>query len=215
MRVVKEAEERKNEILDVAERLFGAKGFDNTSTGDILNEIGIARGTLYYHFKSKEDILDAMIDRMTGRLVEKAADIAKKKEIPVLRRLTMMMLALNVNEPLGQEIMEQVHKPQNALMHQKMQSRLLAAVNPLISGLIEEGIIQGICQTEYPAEVAEMTLLYSNTIFDDLAEHNKEERERKIEAFIYNLERLLGMERGSMEAVILPIFRGGADGSGQ
>lgn len=215
MRVVKEAEERKNEILDVAERLFGAKGFDNTSTGDILNEIGIARGTLYYHFKSKEDILDAMIDRMTGRLVEKAADIAKKKEIPVLRRLTMMMLALNVNEPLGQEIMEQVHKPQNALMHQKMQSRLLAAVNPLISGLIEEGIIQGICRTEYPAEVAEMTLLYSNIIFDDLAEHNKEERERKIEAFIYNLERLLGMERGSMEAVILPIFRGGADGSGQ
>ncbi len=215
MRVVKEAEERKNEILDVAERLFGAKGFDNTSTGDILNEIGIARGTLYYHFKSKEDILDAMIDRMTGRLVEKAADIAKKKEIPVLRRLTMMMLALNVNEPLGQEIMEQVHKPQNALMHQKMQSRLLAAVNPLISGLIEEGIIQGICRTEYPAEVAEMTLLYSNTIFDDLAEHNKEERERKIEAFIYNLERLLGMERGSMEAVILPIFRGRADGSGQ
>lgn len=215
MRVVKEAEERKNEILDVAERLFGAKGFDNTSTGDILNEIGIARGTLYYHFKSKEDILDAMIDRMTGRLVEKAADIAKKKEIPVLRRLTMMMLALNVNEPLGQEIMEQVHKPQNALMHQKMQSRLLAAVNPLISGLIEEGIIQGICRTEYPAEVAEMTLLYSNTIFDDLAEHNKEERERKIEAFIYNLERLLGMERGSMEAVILPIFKGGADGSGQ
>ena len=54
MRVVKEAEERKNEILDVAERLFGEKGFDNTSTNDILEEIGIARGTLYYHFKSKE-----------------------------------------------------------------------------------------------------------------------------------------------------------------
>ena len=69
MRTVKEAEERKNEILDVAERLFGTKGFDNTSTSDILNEVGIARGTLYYHFKSKEDILDAMIDRMTGRLV--------------------------------------------------------------------------------------------------------------------------------------------------
>ncbi len=50
MRVVKEAEERRNEILDVAQRLFTAKGFDNTSTNDILNEIGIARGTLYYHF---------------------------------------------------------------------------------------------------------------------------------------------------------------------
>ena len=46
MRIVKEAEERKNEILDVAERLFVTKGFDNTSTNDILSEIGIARGTL-------------------------------------------------------------------------------------------------------------------------------------------------------------------------
>lgn len=49
MRVVKEAEERRNEILDTAERLFVEKGFDGTSTNDILNDIGIARGTLYYH----------------------------------------------------------------------------------------------------------------------------------------------------------------------
>lgn len=207
MRVVKEAKERKNEILDVAERLFGAKGFDYTSTGDILNEVGIARGTLYYHFKSKEDILDAMIDRMTNRLLEKAAEIAARRDVPVTRRLTMMMLALNVNGSLGQEIMEQVHKPQNALMHQKMRSSLLAGVNPLVTGLIKEGIELGICTTEYPAEVAEMTLLYSNTAFDTLAEYSGEERIGKVKAFIYNLERLLGMERGSMEEVILPIFR--------
>ena len=54
MRVVKDAEERKNEILDVAERLFNEKGFESTSMNDIQNEIGIARGTLYYHFKSKK-----------------------------------------------------------------------------------------------------------------------------------------------------------------
>lgn len=121
MRIVKEAEERKNEILDVAERLFGTKGFDNTSTNDILNEIGIARGTLYYHFKSKEDILDAMIERMSRQLIKKATDIFNQKGIPVLQRLTMMMMALNVDGNLGQEVMEQVHKPQNALLHQKMQ----------------------------------------------------------------------------------------------
>ena len=79
MRVVKEANVRKSEILDVAERLFRTKGFDGTSTTDILNEIGIARGTLYYHFKSKEDILDALIERMTGSLVAKASEIARNK----------------------------------------------------------------------------------------------------------------------------------------
>ena len=52
-----------------------------------------------------------------------------------------------------------------------------------------------------------MVLLYSNTAFDDLAELSFDERGRKIAAFIYNLERLLGMERGSLEDVILPIFQ--------
>ena len=46
MRIVKEAEERKNEILDVAERVFGTKGFDNLSTKEILHEIGIAIGKI-------------------------------------------------------------------------------------------------------------------------------------------------------------------------
>ena len=206
MRVVKEANVRKSEILDAAELLFETKGFDGTSTTDILNEAGIARGTLYYHFKSKEDILDAIIERMTGSLVAKATEIAGKKDEPVLRRLTQMMLALHVDNSLGYEIMEQVHKPQNALMHQKMQERMLVGINPIITALIGEGIAQGICQTDYPTEVAEMTLLYSSTIFDNLAIHSVEERERKTAAFIYNLERLLGMERDSLQGAILPIF---------
>ncbi len=207
MRVVKEAEERKNEILDAAERLFGTKGFDNTSTSDILNEIGIARGTLYYHFKSKEEILDAMITRMTERLAGKAKMIAARKDVDVLQRFTMMILALNVNDSSGRELLEQVHKPQNALMHQKMQEGLLSAVNPVITGLIKEGMEQGICQTDFPEEVAEMTFLYASTVFDDLMEYSEEEEKRKVAAFIYNLERLLNMEPGSMNAVVMLVFQ--------
>lgn len=207
MRVVKEAEDRKNEILDVAERLFGTKGFDSTSTSDILNEIGIARGTLYYHFKSKEEILDAMISRMMNRLIERAEAIAAQKSVPVLQRLTMMMLSLNVsNGNFGQELLKQMHKPQNALMHQKMEKSLLSSINPIITGLIREGMAQGICQTDYPEEAAEMTFLYANTVFDDLMEHSEEEKQRKIAAFIYNLERLLNMEQDSMKSAIMPLF---------
>lgn len=206
MRVVKEAEERRSEILDAAEKLFSEKGFDGTSTNDILDEVGIARGTLYYHFKAKEDILDAMIDRITGRLIQKAKKIAAKKELPVMQRLTMTMLSLNVDNDLGHEIMKQVHKPQNALMHQKMQEQMIASVNPVITELIMEAISQGICQTEFPSEATEMILLYSNTAFDELANLSNSERLIKIEGFIYNVERLLGMDRGSMRQTILPIF---------
>lgn len=205
MRIVKEAAVRRNEILDAAEQLFVTRGFDKTSTNDILDRVGIARGTLYYHFKSKEEILDAMIQRMTETLLKRAGQIAVQKDKPVLQRLTEMILALNVDSELGNEIMEQVHKPQNALMHQKMQAGLLAGAVPLFTGLIEEGIAQGICQTEYPAETAEMLLVYSNTAFDALAEGSHDEQ--KIAAFIYHMERLLGMPRDSMREAVLPVFR--------
>ena len=206
MRVVKEAKERRNEILDAAERLFGTKGYDHTSTNDILNEVGIARGTLYYHFKSKEDILDAMIERITQRLIARARGIARQKEVPFLQRFTLVIGALNVDGPLGNEIMELVHKPQNALMHQKMQERMLSGVNPLITELVEEGIESGFFKTDYPAESVEMMMLYSNTAFDALAEHSGEEQHKKIDAFIYNVERLLGMKPGSMQDVIRPLL---------
>ena len=103
MRIVKDAKERRNEILDVAEHLFCEKGFDNTSTNDILAEIGIARGTLYYHFNSKEDILDAMIERLTNQMVEKASVIALDESIPVLERLTRTMLSFNVDNEVGEK----------------------------------------------------------------------------------------------------------------
>ena len=216
MRIVKEAEERREEILDAAEKLFAAKGFDSTSTGDILDAVGIARGTLYYHFKSKEDILDGVIQRITDRLTQAAGEIVREKELPVLERLTKAIMSLNVESKIGHEIMEQVHRPQNALMHQKMQTTLLAGINPILTELVEEGIGQGICHTRYPESVVEMTILYANTAFDELniAELSSEQRERKIAGFIYNLERLMGMAEGSLQEAIMAIFRGSKLGNG-
>ena len=209
MRIVKEAEERKEEILDVAEKLFGSKGFDNTSTGDILKEVGIARGTLYYHFQSKEEILDGVIQRIAKRLTAEAEKVARNQQMPLLERLTKAILALNVDTKIGDEVMEQVHRPQNALMHQKMQQTLLAGINPVFTELIEEGIRQGICHTDFPEETVEMTMLYANTAFDDInmADLSQEEKEKKIAGFIYNTERLMGMERGSLQEALMKIFQ--------
>lgn len=217
MRIVKEAEERKEEILDAAEKLFEMKGFDNASTEDILDAVGIARGTLYYHFKSKEEILDGVIQRMTNRLMEDAKEIVRNKELPVLDRLTKAIMALNVESKIGYEVMEQVHRPQNALMHQKMQTTLLTGINPIFTELVEEGIEQGICHTPYPESVVEMTMLYVNTAFDELnmAGISPEQRERKIAGFIYNVERLMGMKEGSLQEAIMKIFRRSRLGSGE
>ena len=206
MRIVKEAAERRNEILDVAERLFCTKGYDQTSTNDILSEIGIARGTLYYHFSSKEDILDAMIDRILDEIVRRASRIALDESVPVLERMTQTILASNVDTKIGDMILEQMHKPQNALMHAKMQERLLKQLIPLFTKLIEDGISQGLMQTDDPEDTIEMLLLYSNTVFDDAIAYSEKEKKKKVLAFISNTELLLHMEKGSLLEAMLPMF---------
>lgn len=206
MRVVKDAAERRNEILDVAERLFCTRGYDQTSTNDILAEIGIARGTLYYHFSSKEDILDAMIDRILDEIVRRASQIALDGSIPVLERMTQTILASNVDTKTGDMILEQMHKPQNALMHAKMQERLLKQLIPLFTKLIEDGISQGLMQTDDPEDTIEMLLLYSNTVFDDAIAYSEKEKKKKVLAFISNTELLLHMEKGSLLEAMLPMF---------
>ncbi len=199
MRIVKEAEERRNEILDAADELFGQKGFDGTSTNDILEKVGIARGTLYYHFKSKEDIMDALIDRYDIRLLDEAQEIAADKSIPVNERIVRVVLALNISGGSGKEIMERIHKPQNALMHQKIQKVIIGGVTPILAGIIGEGIEQGLFSTPFPYECMEMVVVYTNTVFDDdMVQMTNEERTSRIQAFVFNVERLLGVESGSL-----------------
>lgn len=201
----------RNRILDAAEELFITKGFDHTSTNDIMQKAGIARGTLYNHFKSKEDVLDGVIGRMAEQMLEKAAEIAAKKEIPVLNRFTMTILALNARSELGRElgdeVLKQMHKPQNALMHQKSQEQLLEGVVPILKGLLDEGIRQGIFHTEYGREALEMILLYSGTRLNELEMQGTKGEEERIQGFIYHTEKLLGTEKGVLQQVILQIFR--------
>lgn len=213
MRVVKKAEERKNEILDAADELFAQKGFDGTSTNDILEKVGIARGTLYHHFKSKEDIMDALIDRYSDGLLDAAQVIAADKTIPVVERVIRVVMALNLSGGSSKEIMEHIHKPQNALMHQKIHKVIINGVPPILTGIIREGIEQGMFSTPFPYECMEMVVIYANTVFDDdMITLTNEERGTRMLAFVCNVERLLGAASGSLMDV-MQMFGGGDESS--
>lgn len=218
MRVVKEAEERRNEILNAAAELFGQKGFDGTSTNDILGKVGIARGTLYYHFKSKEDIMDALIERTNAAMLAAAKVIAEDRSIPVIDRMLRVVMALNISNggsSGSSEIMEHIHNPQNALMHQKVQKAVIAGVPPLLAPIISEGIEQGLFNTEYPYECMEMVVVYATTIFDnDMIDMTEEVRMSRILAFIANVERLLGAGSGSLMSV-MQVMSGSTGGEGE
>jgi AcrR family transcriptional regulator len=208
----KEAMERRNEILDAADELFGQKGFDGTSTNDILEKVGIARGTLYYHFKSKEDIMDALIERYNTQILGSAKEIASNKNIPVHERIVRVVMALNISGGNGKEIIDHIHKPQNALMHQKIQKVIINGLPPILTEIIREGIEQGLFSTPYPYECMEMIVAYTNTVFDDeMVDLTDEERAARIPAFIFNVERLLGVESGSLMYMMKMFGNGGED----
>ena len=206
MRTVKTAEERKNEILDVAEELFVEKGYDSASTNDIIARIGIARGTLYHHFSSKEEILDAIIDRMTRDSIGAARVIVHDKKRPILERLTLAMVALNSVGSAKNVVMEQMHKPQNALLHQKMQDKLISGVVPIFAELIEEGNKEGLFDSKYPLEASEMIMIYSNIAFDDNVNLTPKQKKEKGKAFIYNIERILGAKEGTLNKALAQFF---------
>ncbi|MFB7159145.1 TetR/AcrR family transcriptional regulator [Lysinibacillus sp. NPDC056232] len=210
----KEAIERRNEILDVADELFGQKGFDGTSTNDILEKVGIARGTLYYHFKSKEDIMDALIERYNAQILGAAKEIAANKSIHVNERIIRVVMALNISGGNGKEIIDHIHKPQNALMHQKIQKVIMNGLPPILTDIIREGIEQGLFSTPYPYECMEMIVAYTNTVFDgDMVDITEEERAARIPAFVFNVERLLGVESGSL-MYMMKMFGNGGEESG-
>ena len=206
MRVVKNAAERKKEILDAADQLFGEKGFDGTSTNDILEKVGIARGTLYHHFKSKEEIVDALIERYHVQIIEAAREAAAQPEVPVMERLIQTILALKIKESGGLEMAEEMKKPQNALMQQKTQRMIAASLPPILAELAREGIEEGLFQTDFPYECMEMIVVYAIIVFDgELITLSEAEQISRTHALIVNMERILGTKAGAL-ASFFPVF---------
>lgn len=191
------AQETKHVVLNAAEVLFQEKGYDATSTNDILKKTGIARGTLYHHFTNKEAIMDGVVERTNNKLIKAAQRVADRKDLSVIERLLLTITSLNVSGDVPEELMNHIHKPQNALMHQKIQKVLYKDITPIFATIIQDGIKEGIFRTPYPYESMEMLLVYASTIMDDdILNLRKEEQFQRIEAFAYNMEVLLGTEEG-------------------
>ena len=206
MRTVKNADERKDEILEVALNLFLKKGFDATSMNDIIAEVGIAKGTLYYHFKSKESIMDTLVDQVNNKIIEVATVNAMDTTKTVQERLLNTLLSLNAKEEKGQEeMLVYMHKPQNILLHHKSQYALLKSIPPILSEIIKDGISQGLFDTAYPLECIEMVLAYSSTVLDDMFGLSQEEQFIKVQALVYHLDRMLGAKE-SLLPMVMKIF---------
>ena len=175
----KHPEETVNLILDVAFRLFMKKGYEHTSIQDIVNHLGgLSKGAIYHHFKSKEDILVAVTDRITAESNQMLADIRDCPDLSGKEKLKAIFKE-SICRPEQNDIFTVAPDFNNnpKLLFNLLHETVEEAAPDYILPIIRQGILDGSIQTDYPEQLAELILLAANVwmnpmIFDSSTEES-------------------------------------------
>ncbi len=160
----KHPEETASLILDVAFRLFIEKGYERTSIQDIIDNLGgLSKGAIYHHFRSKEDILVAVTDRMTEESNKMLAEIRDRTDITGKEKLKVIFKE-SVLRPVQDDIFTAAPDLSNnpSLFVSIFRETVNLAAPYYIQPIIEQGISDGSIQTDYPAELAELIIIVAN-----------------------------------------------------
>ena len=108
------ADNTKDKIVSVASKLFGHYGFYKTSMDEIAKIARKAKGSLYYHFKSKEELFTEVVDIEFKKLKSELSLIVENENLPadikiknyLIRRMEVLNLAANYHETLKADFFE-------------------------------------------------------------------------------------------------------------
>lgn len=150
-------------IVSVSTKLFIEKGYDGTSMQDIINALGMSKGAIFYHFKSKEEIFNAAMESQFSQVTDE------------VNKWILEMNGLTASEKLKGLIKrnltdETVNDSSNIIASATGSSQIILAsiqnsirkLSPIITNIIKEGIEDGSVKTEFPNECADVFLLLLN-----------------------------------------------------
>ncbi|MCW4043785.1 MAG: TetR/AcrR family transcriptional regulator, partial [Candidatus Bathyarchaeota archaeon] len=210
-REVKKPEVRKNEILDAARKFFFQKGYDQTTIQDIIDELSIAKGTFYYYFTSKIDLLDQLVDRTTSEISASIKPILNMdmNAIEKFNKVFQVATAVSLQNidvflvPLGV-----MYKDENTIIRVKMYRRMVEKSTPLLSSIIEQGIKEGVFNTPYHSDAAELLMQIVANLDETICRlilHEDKTLEQlakimvqKTKLYLDAMERILGAPKDSL-----------------
>lgn len=179
-------------ILEVSQRLFLTKGYDNTTIQDIVDELGgLTRGAIYHHFKSKEEIMDALTDKLF-REKNPFDTVKNQKELNGLQKMKMAM-ALNQSDKERTNLSLQAMP---ILKNPRILAGILEAnrqvLSPLWLELLTEGCRDGSIHTDYARELSELIPLFDLWLTPSIYPATSEELYHKL-LFIKELLDKMGL----------------------
>ena len=220
-RVLKEHDVRKNELLDAAQLLFVERGYDATPVSAIIEAVGVAKGTFYHYFRSKEDLLDAQVARITEIIFSQVSDAMAAGKQGALEKLRIFFAASSkwkvANRDALMAVMRPIYAEETSMLRQKMMRRVSEIGVPILEAVIWQGVEEGSMKTPFPREVAEMLLFTSYALGNEnfrLLEGMEDHPEnwdlimRRVKAYEWTSERMLGLPEGALQILDEPSIKG-------
>ena len=173
-------EETVERILDTAQRLFLEKGYEQTTIQDITDNLGgLTKGAIYHHFKSKEEIIDAVSDRMFFSNNPFEA-VRERKDLNGLQKLREAIRLNQSDQERTNLTIQSIPVCKNPRLLMEMINSNRKILTPYYQELLEEGNRDGSIHTEYAKEIAElMPLLTSLWMLPSVFPGEKEDMRHK------------------------------------
>jgi len=194
-RITKGPEERRRELIDTAERLFMEKGYEHTAISDIVKELNIAQGTVYYYFRSKEEILEAVVGKSITVLEQNKRQRVQDDEVDEATRLNAAINGILEFVSQRSDFIDFLHQDINAVMHAKLEKATVERIVPILSELVAKGNSRGRFNIKNPTETVEFLSTALVYIFHQPDINTDQQRRERLCLFLETiLNRVLGVK---------------------
>lgn len=152
--MAKTKEERRNEIIETAGKLFEEKGYEQTQVQDIVNEIGVAKGLFYYYFKSKDEVMEELADRYADAIID-AVNKLIDKDISTFDKINRIFQIFIDSAEKKFGIFMGILNVKNGKTHERIFFNVGKKMVPLVTELILSGNDNGECNCSDPKFITE------------------------------------------------------------
>lgn len=196
VRVSKAPEVRRREIVDAALQLFATKGYASTTVNDILDAVGIAKGTFYHHFTSKEEVMRAVVQQIVDTGIERAEAVADDQSIPVADRVLAVLASQQLDDD-NASVVDALHEAGNVEFHLLSTIGIVTHLTPIIARVVRQGIDEGVFDVAHPEEAVSIFLTAAFFLTDEGFEGYTPDLDRLMPALLIAAERLFGATQGT------------------